>query len=82
MTIARDQSKLRVIGELAFGVCRALKTIETPESVVKIGPKAFQACLDLGRATIHGNSLMSVQEDVFSGCFGEEALPPVRLCSR
>ena len=55
------------IGDLAFGGCRNLTSVEIPNSVKSIGVRAFVECKNLPSIEIP-NSVTSIEEQAFSLC--------------
>lgn len=55
------------IGNLAF-FCSHYEEIEVPESVLKIGEKAFYGCSNLKKVTFIGDGLESIEAFAFVGC--------------
>lgn len=61
-------TKLKTIGESAFTNCTALSSIEIPASVTSLGKAVFRECNSLKSATIQGNSLKELPQDLFYLC--------------
>ena len=55
------------IGDLAFGGCRNLTSVEIPNSVKSIGVRAFVECIHIPSIEIP-NSVTSIEEQAFSLC--------------
>ena len=55
------------IGDLAFGGCRNLTSVEIPNSVKSIGVRAFVECIHIPSIEIP-NSVTSIEEQAFSRC--------------
>ena len=55
------------IGDLAFGGCRNLTSVEIPNTVKSIGVRAFVECKNLPSIEIP-NSVTSIEEQAFSLC--------------
>ena len=55
------------IGDLAFGGCKNLTSVEIPNSVKSIGVRAFVECINLPSIEIP-NSVTSIEEQAFSRC--------------
>ena len=55
------------IGDLAFGGCRNLTSVEIPNSVRSIGVRAFVECIHIPSIEIP-NSVTSIEEQAFSRC--------------
>ena len=55
------------IGDLAFGGCRNLTSVEIPNTVKSIGVRAFVECKNLPSIEIP-NSVTSIEEQAFSRC--------------
>ena len=55
------------IGDLAFGGCRNLTSVEIPNTVKSIGVRAFVECINLPSIEIP-NSVASIEEQAFSRC--------------
>ena len=55
------------IGDLAFGGCRNLTSVEIPNSVTSIGVRAFLECIHIPSIEIP-NSVTSIEEQAFSRC--------------
>lgn len=68
-------SKLRVIGEIAFQGCRSLKYIDLPNSIKVIGSRAFSMCTSL-ESIIIPSSAMQIGRGAFSCC---EKLSSIKL---
>ena len=49
------------------GCCRSLKSVTIPESVTKIGDRAFSDCTSLEEIDIP-NSVIEIGDNIFSGC--------------
>lgn len=62
-------SGLTSIGEYAFSRCYSFEKLSIPNSVVKIGKRAFDGCAFSGDLIIP-NQLKQIEEGVFFGCFG------------
>lgn len=60
-------SKIRFIGDWAFGDCNGLMSINIPNSVTSIGEWAFMQCSSLTSINIP-NSVTSIGEWAFSNC--------------
>ena len=55
------------IGDLAFGGCRNLTSVEIPNTVKSIGVRAFVECIHIPSIEIP-NSVTSIEEQAFSRC--------------
>ena len=60
-------SKIRFIGDWAFGDCNGLTSINIPNSVTSIGEWAFMQCSSLTSINIP-NSVTSIKHYAFSNC--------------
>ena len=60
-------SKIRFIGDWAFGDCNGLTSINIPNSVTSIGEWAFMQCSSLTSINIP-NSVTSIEQGTFSDC--------------
>ncbi len=58
LDMSRDThlSKIRFIGDWAFGDCNSLKNINISNSVTSIGEWAFSYCINLGSVVFKGNN--------------------------
>lgn len=64
----------KVICDFAFDACRYLEDIGIPDSVVKIGNRAFSSCdVDLKEIVIP-DSVIEIGEEAFSGCSNLESI--------
>ena len=61
------------ISEKAFAGCLALRSIEIPDSVMRIGSCAFQDCRQLADMVVP-NSVTNIGQGAFSGCCGLQSL--------
>lgn len=58
----------KVICDFAFDACRYLEEIAIPDSVIKLGNRAFSGCcVDLNKIVIP-DSVIEIGEDAFCGC--------------
>ncbi len=65
--IFEEGSQLLTIGDGAFVLCKSLRNITLPQTVVSIGAEAFSSCTTLSKITIP-SSLESIGYAAFSNC--------------
>ena len=58
---------LRVIGDRAFGDCTALRTVNLPSAVTKLGNGSFYGCVNLKEVRLN-EGLKVIGDDAFASC--------------
>lgn len=60
--------EINAIAEHVFAECQKLEWVTFPESVKKIGYKAFEDCIGLQGILINSTDTITIGNDAFSGC--------------
>ena len=63
----RFNDRLRAIGDRAFGDCTALRTVNLPSTVTKLGNGSFYGCVNLKEVRLN-EGLKVIGDDAFASC--------------